>query len=76
MRRSVCASPFTVPGLAEPLDVTVSIGVACADASDESVESLLKRSDEALYEAKRTGRNRVIGRSSDHGELNAARGAR
>ncbi len=76
LRRSVCASPFAVPGVAEQLEVTVSIGVACAEASDESVETLLKRADDALYEAKRTGRNRVIGRSADHGELNAARSAR
>lgn len=75
LRRSVCASAFMVPGVAHALDVTVSIGVAAATSSDDSVETLLKRADEALYEAKRTGRNRVIGRSVDHGELNAARGA-
>jgi two-component system cell cycle response regulator len=64
LRRSVAAAPFMVPGLAQTLDVTVSIGVACCDGSDDSVESLLKRADEALYEAKRTGRNRVIGRAT------------
>ncbi len=64
LRRSVAAAPFMVPGLAQTLDVTVSIGVACSDGSDDSVESLLKRADEALYEAKRTGRNRVIGRAT------------
>ena len=49
-----------------PLDVTISIGVAAAaDGSDETtVESLMKRADEALYEAKRSGRNRVIGKST------------
>ena len=64
LRRSVAAAPFTAPGLAQSLDVTVSIGVACCDGGDESVESLLKRADEALYEAKRTGRNRVVGRAA------------
>jgi two-component system cell cycle response regulator len=73
LRRSVCASPFMVSGVPQALDVTVSIGVAAATTSDDSVETLLKRADEALYEAKRTGRNRVIGRSIDHAELNAAR---
>lgn len=63
LRRSVCASPFMIPGLSQPLEVTVSIGVACSEASDDSVDSLLKRADEALYEAKRGGRNRVIGKA-------------
>ena len=64
LRRSVCASPFVVPGLAQALDVTVSIGVACTGDGEETAESLLKRADEALYEAKRSGRNRVIGKGA------------
>lgn len=42
------------------LHVTVSIGIARATLSMASYEILLKRADEALYEAKRTGRNRVV----------------
>ncbi len=64
LRRSVCASPFVVPGLAQALDVTVSIGVACTGDGEETAETLLKRADEALYEAKRSGRNRVIGKGA------------
>ncbi len=41
------------------LAVTISIGVAAWGPDDESVESVLHRADEALYEAKRQGRNRV-----------------
>jgi two-component system cell cycle response regulator len=63
LRRSICASPFTVPGLPQSLDVTVSIGVACTEGPDDSAEALLKRADEGLYEAKRSGRNRVVGKS-------------
>jgi diguanylate cyclase (GGDEF)-like protein len=37
--------------------VTVSMGLA--DASECPIEIALKRADEALYEAKRLGRNRV-----------------
>jgi PleD family two-component response regulator len=38
--------------------VTLSIGVAIGEASD-TLESLRHRADEALYDAKDAGRNRV-----------------
>ncbi|MEX2642301.1 MAG: sensor domain-containing diguanylate cyclase [Acetobacterales bacterium] len=42
------------------IDVTVSIGVAGCGREGETVEDLMKRADVALYDAKRSGRNRVI----------------
>jgi diguanylate cyclase (GGDEF)-like protein len=41
------------------LDVTLSIGVAAACGADLNCDALLARADEALYEAKRGGRNQV-----------------
>ncbi len=64
LRRSICAAPFVIPGQPESLEITVSIGVACSEGADDSAESVLKRADEGLYEAKRAGRNRVIGKSA------------
>lgn len=41
------------------LHVTVSIGLATATPPIQSLEDMLKASDQALYQAKQTGRNRV-----------------
>jgi two-component system cell cycle response regulator len=64
LRRNICAAPFAVPAAIERLTVTTSIGVASSDGANETAESLLKRADEALYEAKRAGRNRVVGKTA------------
>jgi diguanylate cyclase (GGDEF)-like protein len=42
------------------IHISVSIGVSALIESDNSYESVIKRIDNALYEAKRTGRNRVF----------------
>jgi diguanylate cyclase (GGDEF)-like protein/PAS domain S-box-containing protein len=44
-----------------PVHCTVSIGIATMDQATPSVDALLKRADEALYVAKRSGRNRACG---------------
>jgi len=53
IRESVEANAFP-----SELKKTVSIGVATA-IPDDTPDSLIKRADDALYQAKRTGRNRV-----------------
>jgi diguanylate cyclase (GGDEF)-like protein len=42
------------------LQVTASIGVAVADNSAQTTESLIENADECMYEAKRGGRNQVV----------------
>jgi diguanylate cyclase len=44
----------------EEIPLTVSVGGTPVKPSDENVETIFKRVDSALYEAKRTGRNRSV----------------
>ncbi|WFS62979.1 GGDEF domain-containing protein [Pseudodesulfovibrio thermohalotolerans] len=44
----------------ERVSFTVSVGVTRVDGRDRTVEEVLNRADEALYKAKRMGRNRVV----------------
>lgn len=62
IRTAIHALPFDIEGAAIPL--SVSIGATLADPSDESFGSAILRADNALYEAKRTGRNRVVTRAA------------
>jgi diguanylate cyclase (GGDEF)-like protein len=39
--------------------VTISVGIATASASTSGIEALLRAADEALYQAKAAGRNRL-----------------
>ena len=57
LRESVSSQPVKVESI--ELQLTVSIGVALASRGEEEFNGLLKRADDALYTAKRAGRNRV-----------------
>ena len=57
--RSIGATVFGAEGVEHGLSVTVSIGVASATAGTCTFDELLSRADGALYDAKRSGRNRV-----------------
>ena len=59
IRASVELIPFKVSHEIEQLDMTVSVGVATVRPGD-TAETILKRADTALYEAKHGGRNRVV----------------
>lgn len=57
LRINVAKKPFEVPYM--KLNITISIGVAWMPGKIASIETLLKRADEAMYMAKRSGRNMV-----------------
>lgn len=60
LRTAIAEEPFTLRSTGDKLPVTVSIGVAVAGEDSDNLDDLLKRADEALYAAKKAGRNRVM----------------
>ena len=63
LRKVIAAETFARDVLDEGLKITISLGCATATDPMETSESLLKRADEALYEAKKLGRNRTVSSS-------------
>jgi two-component system cell cycle response regulator len=64
IRLHVAGSPFRVSGGRELLSVTISIGVAATLGEADTPDTLIKRADEAVYEAKAAGRNKVVARAA------------
>ena len=57
VRESVAAIDLSRLGIAS---VSVSVGVAVADRPDQPITDLVEIADQALYRAKRAGRDRVV----------------
>jgi diguanylate cyclase (GGDEF)-like protein len=64
LRKIIEHRPFDVPAKLHPklktLHITVSVGVACFGQNANDFQSLIQSTDEALYRAKKKGRNCVI----------------
>ncbi|WP_420102507.1 PleD family two-component system response regulator [Bosea sp. (in: a-proteobacteria)] len=60
IRERVEQQGFPIQAGQRQIRVTVSIGVSSRKAGDQSSADMMKRADDALYQAKAGGRNRVI----------------
>jgi two-component system cell cycle response regulator len=60
LRRRIAADPFPIHKGERKVEVTISIGLAAVGGPDDGAANVLKRADQALYKAKRDGRNRVV----------------
>jgi diguanylate cyclase (GGDEF)-like protein len=56
------AHPVDVSG--KPVVLTISVGIAGMANESMSLDTLLDHADQALYQAKEAGRNRVMLRST------------
>jgi two-component system cell cycle response regulator len=61
IRSAIEVHPFIYEG--KRLPITTSLGVAELQTGIESAQTLLKAADQALYQAKNSGRNRVVAAS-------------
>lgn len=60
LRERIAGEQFGLPNSEEGLNVTVSIGIAGIETAFDTPADIVRRADEALYRAKRAGRNRVV----------------
>jgi two-component system cell cycle response regulator len=60
LRQSIELTPFPISRAPHKINVTASIGIASSNGNGDDSDKLLHRADQALYRAKREGRNRVI----------------
>lgn len=58
IRRSIAETAIPLPD-GHKIGVTVSVGIACFPECGETSESLVEHADQALYTAKKEGKNRV-----------------
>jgi diguanylate cyclase (GGDEF)-like protein len=61
IRAELEKTPFVIPGQAEPVQVTISGGVATYPQDGQTITDIIAAADAGLYHAKENGRNQVYG---------------
>jgi len=59
IRATVAAIPLATKQVEEGINTTISVGIATYPADGETISGLLEQADQAMYLAKRLGRNQV-----------------
>jgi len=75
LRKRVDELSVDAPGCDEPLTTTISMGVAAFSQDSLQMEHLISAADEALYEAKETGRDRVVAHAQIGEDKDLAKGS-
>jgi two-component system cell cycle response regulator len=60
LRKSIETTPIQIGGAPGSINITISIGIAASEGEGDTADALLRRADQALYSAKRSGRNCVV----------------
>ena len=60
IRTAVSKTPFAVANGKHKVNLTISMGIAGLRLVGDSAEALFSRTDAALYQAKKDGRNRIV----------------
>lgn len=64
LRTAIAAMPFQTSAESGAAMVTTSVGIATLENNGEGADSLMRRADRALYQAKNAGRNRVASQAA------------
>ena len=60
LRKRIATEPFRINQNTRAVQATISVGIAAMRSVEDRPGDIIRRADEALYRAKRQGRNRVV----------------
>ncbi|MBL4941812.1 MAG: GGDEF domain-containing protein [Colwellia sp.] len=60
IRQNIANIPFTSSSTSKKFNITVSFGVSNSSLAGVALEDILRKADQALYNAKSNGRNQVV----------------